>query len=111
MEISLKGRHIERRHLALAAVLLALTLAWLAGMPHSAGGGTFQLTDFFGAHVLGMTVLAAAQSIVSYLNSWWGAAIGVALLASIGLGWAAGFIEALLANFGFSEAVAWATSL
>jgi hypothetical protein len=111
MELSLKGRHIERRHLAAAGVLLALTLLWLSAAPSLAGGGTFHLTDFFGSHVLGMTVLAAAQSIVSYLNSWWGAAIGIAILASIGLGWAAGVIEALIAEFGISDAVAYATSL
>lgn len=111
MESTLAVRRVNRRHLALAMAVLALTLAWLATTGHVAGVGTFQLTDFFGKHVLGMTVAAAAQSIVGYLNSWWGAAIGVAILAGIGLGWAAGVIEALLAEFGFSDAVAYATSL
>jgi hypothetical protein len=111
MEIPLEGRHVKRRQLALAMALLGLSLAWMAATPNFAGVGTFHLTDFFGAHVLGMTVLSAATTIVSYLHSWWGAAIGVAMLASIGLGWAAAVIEALIAEFGVADAVAYATSL
>ena len=92
-------------------VLLVIMWVWVGIVATQIPNGAFAIAEFVGNHTLGFTVTALATTIVGYFNSWWGAAIATATLALIGLGWAAAFIETMLAEYGFSQAVQYASML
>ncbi len=88
MTQAFQGRVIRGAGVTTAVVLLAATLLLVSGPVTGAGGvDVFRLRAQFGVSV------GAAGAIVSALNSWWAAALSIALVP-LGLGAATGVIRA-----------------
>jgi hypothetical protein len=101
------------RRTVVTLLVAGLALAWLLTAAAPAIGLHFEIIDVLkgGNAAAWGWAYGIAQSVVSYLNSWWGFALAVAVMAGIGMSWAAIVIKGVLQRAGFAFAVRYATWL